>query len=78
METEIAERIDAAERRYGDFASTHEALGVLLEEFDELRRAVHSNALESVREECLDIAAVALRMADQCRNAEPFKRRSVK
>ncbi len=42
---EIAKRIDAAQDRYGPFASTHEALGVALEEWTELVDAVRSNKL---------------------------------
>lgn len=36
---EIEARIAAAQKRYGAFASTHEALGVACEEWDELRES---------------------------------------
>jgi NTP pyrophosphatase (non-canonical NTP hydrolase) len=65
--TELQWRMERAEKRYGPFASTHEALGVCVEEWDELRQAVQANALESVREEALDLAAVCLRLAASCR-----------
>lgn len=74
---EVEERISAAQSRYGDFASTHEALGVALEEWDELRVAVHANALASIEDECLDLAAVLIRLARSLRNQET-RHRSVK
>lgn len=75
---EIAAHIDAAQSRYGAFASTHEALGVCLEEWDELRQAVQRNALESVREECIDLAAVLIRLAGSIRTEAQLRARSVK
>lgn len=57
-------RIEAAEERYGPFASTHEALGVCAEEWDELRAAVHANKLESIKHEALDLAAALIRLHD--------------
>lgn len=59
----IEERIERAAARYGNFASTHEALGVACEEWDELREAIRSNSLGSVYIECLDLAAVLVRLA---------------
>jgi NTP pyrophosphatase (non-canonical NTP hydrolase) len=57
--SDLVNRIKTADARYGDYAtSVHEALGVALEEWDELRRAIHSNGLGAVREEALDLAAV--------------------
>ena len=75
---------DRAEVRYGPFTSTHEALGVLLEEWDELRAAVHANNVCAVRDEAVQIAAVATRLAALCQRAHeapdgmatPFARRS--
>jgi NTP pyrophosphatase (non-canonical NTP hydrolase) len=74
----IQSRIDAAEQRYGDFTSTHEAMGVALEEWDELRDAVRANDLMRVESECLDLAAVLIRMADTVRTSQPMRSRSVK
>lgn len=66
-----------AELRYGPFASAHEALGVLAEEWDELRGAVHKNSLGTIRAEAEDLATVALRLAAACREpSETFARRS--
>ena len=66
-----------AERRYGPFTSTHEALGVMAEEWDELRTAVHSNSLDVMAKEAEDVAAAALRFAAACRApSEAFARRS--
>lgn len=61
---ELEIRIGVAEARYGPFASTHEALGVASEEWDELRDAIRSNVLSDIRRECLDLAAVLIRLAD--------------
>ena len=63
--------------------STHEALGVALEEWDELRAAIKSNKLGAIEWECLDLAAVLLRLASHCRNViynpdQPFAQRSGK
>lgn len=75
---EVYKEAKDAESRYGDFTSTHEALGVMLEEFDELTGAVRSNKLESVRLEALQVAAVAIRLAVSCRDNEAFSKRSTK
>jgi NTP pyrophosphatase (non-canonical NTP hydrolase) len=82
VECSVAQRdaqaeMERATARYGLPASTHESLGVLLEEFTELQAAIHANALESVREEAIQVAAVALRLAAACRGATAFKGRSV-
>jgi hypothetical protein len=57
---------DAAELRYGPFTSSHEALGVVTEEYHELVGAVMSNDLDRVRAEALQVAACALRFAEAC------------
>jgi NTP pyrophosphatase (non-canonical NTP hydrolase) len=76
---EIETRIAAANERYGPFASTHEALGVASEEWDELRDAVRANKLGSVDWECLDLAAVLIRLARGIRQQEQqLMKRSVK
>lgn len=62
----IRERIEYADRRYGPFASTHEALGVALEEWHELIGAIRSNDLQAIRHEALDVAAVLVRLAIAC------------
>jgi NTP pyrophosphatase (non-canonical NTP hydrolase) len=61
---ELRARIAIADKRYGYFASTHEALGVALEEWNELGEAVQLGALGRVREESLDLAAALIRLAD--------------
>ena len=75
---EVESRIAEAQSRYGDIASTHEALGVATEEWDELRAAIKANALVSVEEECLDLAAVLIRLARTLRNSEYTVKRSIK
>lgn len=71
-----AER-ERADKRYGVFASSHEGLGVLVEECDELRDAVRSNNLTEIRLEAIQIAAVAARIAISARASASFRERSV-
>ena len=66
---DIREEADAAERRYGPFASTHEGYGVLAEEQMELLTAIRSNDLAAIRAEAVQCAAVALRLAQACDDA---------
>jgi NTP pyrophosphatase (non-canonical NTP hydrolase) len=74
----VRRRMEAADVRYGPFASTHEALGVALEEWDELRQAVHANDLAAVQHEALDLAAVLVRLADQLEINPALRARSAK
>lgn len=75
----VEDEAQRARARYGDFTSTHEALGVLLEEFDELREAIHSNVLPAVSREAMQVAAVAARLAELCdRDGDDFRERSMK
>lgn len=74
---EISRRMTLAVARYGPFASSHEALGVALEEWDELREAVHANDPAKIKHECLDLAAVLIRFAEAMDNPA-ILRRSVK
>lgn len=72
----IETEADAAQGRYGDFASMHEAYGVLAEEVAELFAAVRMRQENPERpyqciKEAIQIAAVALRIAEQ---AERVKR----
>lgn len=75
IDATIRQEIELAERRYGDFSSTHEAYGVLAEEMAELLEAIRSNKSESIREECVQVAAVATRFA-YCLNSVPMLKRS--
>ena len=67
-----------AAHRYGPPASTHECLGVALEEWQELCDAVRANDLAMIEAECIDLAAVLVRMADACREGGEFSKRSTK
>lgn len=75
---ELNERIKTAEKRYADFTSTHEALGVALEEWNELQSAIQTNAIENICWEAIDLAVVLIRMVRQCRNDQEFKKKSIK
>jgi NTP pyrophosphatase (non-canonical NTP hydrolase) len=74
----IEERIDMAFARYGEFASTHEALGVAIEEWHELIDAIRANDLSMVQNECMDLAAVCLRLATSLSNSSQTQNRSTK
>lgn len=74
----IEKLIARANARYGQLASTHEGLGVALEEWDELREAVKSNDLHRVESECLDLAAVLIRMAEEISTNKQTQNRSTK
>jgi hypothetical protein len=75
---QLALRIAFANKRYGDsFASTQEGLGVILEEFDEVKAAIHANDLDQVQHECIDLAACCIRLA-QALETETTRNRSVK
>lgn len=78
IQAELESRMLAAQQRYGAFASTHEALGVATEEWDELRDAVRANDLAAVGRECIDLAAVLVRLACVLRESEGTRARSVK
>ncbi len=62
---EMRSRAWHAEDKYGPIASTQEAMGVALEEWDEFREAIRSNNIAHARSEALDLAAVLLRFATQ-------------
>jgi len=64
--------------RYGPFTSTHEALGVALEEWNELQAAVRDNNQMAIEHECLDLAAVLIRLARLMRNSKYMHERSMK
>jgi len=44
----------------GTFSSSHEILGIITEEYNELINAVHENNLDDVKKELLDIAVGSL------------------
>lgn len=73
---EIDDQIVGAEKRFGPFTSSHEAYGVLAEEVAELLDAIRANASESVRYEAIQVAAVASRIAEYCRDNKAFADRS--
>lgn len=61
----LRERAERAEKRFGPFASSHEAMGVALEEWDEFRERIHKNDIAGAKSEALDLAAVLVRFAEQ-------------
>lgn len=73
----IDDRINYAFERYGHFSSTHEALGVALEEWHELIEQVRQNSMAGIEMECLDLAAVLIRLVESI-DRDELKERSVK
>lgn len=76
VENEIIAEAEAAQAKFGDFTSSHEALGVLAEEMAELVEAIRLNSLEDMRHEAIQVSAVAMRLAEHCRNRAAFAARS--
>ena len=74
----IEARIWNAHQRFGPFASTHEALGVAVEEWDEFRDAIRENDFDLIEHEALDLAAVLIRIAREIRNESHTRERSTK
>lgn len=66
----------AAQLKFGDFTSAHEAAGVLVEEMAELMTAIRDNDRESVKHEAIQVAAVAASLAECCGH-EDFDSRSM-
>lgn len=64
---DVLEEIQRIRARYGPLASTHEGLGVLLEEFeelkDEIKKPPNSFRSDLLRHEAIQVAAVATRIA---------------
>ena len=60
-ELDVAHELDAASAKFGPFASAHEGLAVIEEEFLEFRNEVFWGSPEKAREECIQLAAMALR-----------------
>jgi hypothetical protein len=66
----VYDEAEGAQARFGDFASMHEAYGVLQEEVDEFFAAVklqqgHPDRAHRCRAEAIQVAAVALRIVEQ-------------
>ncbi len=67
-------RINAADKRYGPFASVHEGMGVALEEWHELIEAVHSNHALHIQREALDLCAALMRLCRDVSNVNTHQR----
>ena len=74
MWTDIAAEADAADGKYGPFRSTHEGLGVLMEEVHELIEAIRLNSPEEVRLEAIQVSAVAYRIAQSLDYEDTLRR----
>jgi hypothetical protein len=69
--------VERASARFGPFNSSHEGLGVLIEEIRELEDAIRANSMEAIAKEAMQVSAVALRFYAQCRKAsDGFRTRS--
>lgn len=60
----IQEQIDECERKYGNYASLHEAYAVLLEEVEELKNEIFKKHrdFERIKAETIDILTVLFRL----------------
>jgi len=75
---QIEKLIQESYERYGAFRSRREAFGVAMEEWSELLDAIRSNDMTLIEMECIDLAAVLIRLArglhQDDRTAELFER----
>ena len=67
VEAMVREETAKAEEKFGPFHSSHEGLGVLIEEVDELREAIRSNIPALIQKEAVQVASVASRIAKSMR-----------
>jgi NTP pyrophosphatase (non-canonical NTP hydrolase) len=72
----IVQRMRNDDKIFGDFTSTHEALGVAMEEWQEFLQAVRSNDQYEVQAEALDLVVVLLRLYEQLDSSETLRQRS--
>lgn len=77
MSEVVREYTEACDRYGVAFTSSHEGLGVLIEELDELKSAIHSNKLAAIQYEAIQVAAVAIRLARSCRHSRFSKRSGI-
>lgn len=66
MLDDVAREAGRADQKYGPFTSAHEGYGVLAEEVWELLEAIRLNNRAFVKGEAIQVAAVALRIANAC------------
>ena len=59
---EIEDELIRATEKFGPFNSTHEGYAVLLEEFDEMWQEIKHGTPERMREEAVQVAAMAVRL----------------
>jgi NTP pyrophosphatase (non-canonical NTP hydrolase) len=77
MFKEVADEMERAHDKYGPFFSTHEALGVIAEEYHELVEAIRSNKSFSIQAEAIQLAAACIRLASECEDpVSHFAKRS--
>ena len=77
VEQNICDEAERADKRYGPFQSSHEGYGVLAEEMLELLEAIRGNVLPHMAREAIQVAAVAMRLAEAClRDEVAFRTRS--
>ena len=62
----IQRELSSTRNKYPPFHSSHEGLGVILEEWDELKEAVRNNNISQQRTEAIQLAAMAIRFIQDC------------
>ena len=60
----LGEEIEKADAKFGPFRSSHEGLGVLIEEVSELTATIRLNDCFGIIREAIQVAAVACRIAE--------------
>jgi NTP pyrophosphatase (non-canonical NTP hydrolase) len=74
---DYATRLVEADKVYGTYKSSHEALGVITEEYHELIEAIRTNNIRHIFKEATDLALCAMKLARDTDDFD-FKRRSGK
>lgn len=72
----IMQAMARCDRLFGEYASTQEALGVALEEWDEFREAIRLNDKDEVQNECIDLVVALLRLHKQLDESAALRKRS--
>ena len=63
---EVIAELDRATEKFGPFASPHEGIAIIEEEFLELRDAVFHGTPGEARSEAVQVAAMAIRFLIDC------------
>lgn len=62
VSTQVVCELIRAIEKHGDFNSTHEALGVILEEFEELKEEIKAGREKEACKEAIQLAAMCFKL----------------